>query len=152
MADVHVITVGIRDYLGERKTLQPPLYLPAATTVATINTLLGTMLPLLDAVIDGKIEDVSVQLALTLPGGLKGSAVTGKDVHNGANLTFDPADTNFAHSFYVPTWEEAGFSGQTVVNSGDYSDLFDELVADNFTDKDGNTFDAYVTGNRTRRK
>jgi len=150
MAEVNVISIGIVDYLGDRKTL--PMYLPAATTLTTINTLLGTMLPLLDAVIDGKIADASVALSLTLPGGLKADAIAGKDVHNGANVTFDPADTDYAFSVYIPTWEEAGFSGQSVLNTGAYSDLFDEIVTDNFTDRAGNTFDAFVAGNRTRRK
>lgn len=150
MAEVHVVSIGIVDYLGDRKTI--PMYLPAATTLSTINTLLGTMLPLLDAVVDGKIADAKVSLDLTLPGGLKGSAVSGHDVHNGANVTFDPADTDYAFSMYFPTWEEAGFSGQSVLNTGAYSDLFDEIVADNFTDRDGNTFDEFVAGNRTRRK
>lgn len=150
MALVNVVSVKIQDYLGDEKTI--PLKLPAATTLTTIGTILGTMLPALDATIDGKIIGATVALQLTLPGGLKGSAVAGKDVHNGANLTFDPADTNNAYSIYIPTWEEAGFAGQTVLETGVYDTLETELVSDNFTDDDGNTFDAYVTGARVRRK
>lgn len=150
MANVHVISIGVEDYLGGRKTI--PLYLPATTTVATINTLLGTMLPLLDAVIDPKISSASVQFGLTLPGGLKADAIAGKDVHNGANLTYDPADTDYAFSIYIPGWEEAGFAGQAVLETGAYDDFETELVTDNFTDRDGNGFDSFTTGNRVRRK
>lgn len=150
MALVHVVSVGVLDYLGDRKTM--PLYLPAATSLATLASVLDTSLNALDDAMDGQIVDVSVSIALDLPSGLKSSPVTGKDVHNGANLTYDPADTDYAFSIYVPTWKEAGFSGQAVVTSGVYGTAETQLVTDNWTDRDGNTFDGYVSGNRTRRK
>jgi hypothetical protein len=147
---VHVISLGVVDYLGDRKTIA--LYLPDTTTVATINTVLSTFLPALDDVIDGKIDSASVQFGLTLPGGLKGSAIVGKDVHNGANLTFDVTGSDYSHSIYVPTWEEAGFAGQSVLITGDYDTLEGEIVADNFTDRDGLGFDSFTSGLRVRRK
>lgn len=153
MAVVNTISIKIQDYVGGKgSTKNLVLYLPATTTVSTINTLLGTMLPLLDAVIDGQIMSASVDLALTLPSGLKSAPVTGQDVHNGANLTFDPNGTDFAYSFYVPTWVIAGFAGQDVTDTGIYDDFIQEIITDNFTDRDGNDFNAYSGGVRTRRK
>lgn len=150
MAEVHTVSIGVVDYLGDRKTI--PLYIPATVSIATLDTILDTTLNAIDDAIDGQIVDISVKLARPLPSGLKSSPVTGKDVHNGANLTYDPADTDFAFSIYFPTWKEAGFTGQEVVESGVYGTAEDQLVTDNWTDKDGNTFDNYVTGARVRRK
>jgi hypothetical protein len=110
------------------------------------------MLPALDDVIDGQIMEARVDLALTLPSGLKSAPVTGQDVHNGANLTYDPNSTDFAFSMYVPTWEIAGFSGQDVLNTGVYATFIAELISDNFTDRDGNDFATFSGGVRTRRK
>ena len=150
MALVHVISVGVVDYLGDRKPIT--LYIPATVSLATLDGVLDTTLNALDDAIDGQIVDVAVTLSRDLPAGLKSSPVSGKDVHNGANLTYDPADTDYAFSIYVPTWKEAGFAGQTVVTSGVYGTAETQLVTDNWTDRDGNTFDSYVAGNRTRRK
>jgi hypothetical protein len=153
MAVVNAISVKIQDYVGgEGSTKSLVLYLPATVSVSSINTLLSTLLPALDDVIDGQIMEARVNLALTLPGGLKSSPVTGQDVHNGANLTYDPNNTDYAFSIYVPTWEIAGFAGQDVLNTGDYATFIAEVISDNFTDKDGNDFNAFTGGVRVRRK
>jgi len=150
MALVHVVSVSIQDYLGDTKPLT--LYIPATVSLATLDSVLDTTLNAIDDAIDGQIVSVSVTLSRDLPAGLKASPVAGKDVHNGANLTYDPADTDYAFSIYVPTWEEAGFAGQAVLTSGVYGTAEAQIVTDNWTDRDGNTFDGFVAGNRTRRK
>lgn len=150
MALVHTVSVAILDYLGETKTI--PLYIPSTVSLATLDSILDTTLNALDDAIDGQIKSVAVTLSRDLPSGLKSSPVTGKDVHNGANLTYDPADTDFAWSVFIPTWEEAGFSGQEVLTSGVYGTFEDQLVTDNWTDRNGNTLENFVDGNRTRRK
>lgn len=150
MAEVHTVSIGVVDYLGGRKTI--PMYIPATVSIATLDSILDTTLNAIDDTIDGVIADVSVNFARPLPSGLKTSAVSGKDVHNGANLTFDPADTEFAYSIYFPTWEEAGFAGQTVLTTGVYDTLQDTLISDNWTDRAGNTLETYTTGARVRRK
>lgn len=150
MALVHVVSVAVLDYLGDSKPIT--LYIPATVSLATLDSVLDTSLNALDDAIDGQITSVSVTLSRDLPSGLKSSPVSGKDVHNGANLTYDPADTDYAFSIYVPTWKEAGFAGQVVLTSGVYGTAETQLVTDNWTDRDGNTFDGFVAGNRTRRK
>jgi hypothetical protein len=153
MAVVNAVSIKIQDYVGGKgSTKSLLLYIPATVTVSTLNTLMSTLLPALDAVIDGQIVDSRVDLALTLPGGLKSSPVTGQDVHNGATLTYDPNSTDFAYSTYVPTWEIAGFAGQDVLNTGDYATFIAEIISDNFTDRDGNDFNAFTGGIRARRK
>lgn len=151
MALVSTVSVGIVDHNGDRKTL--PLYIPATVSLATLASILDTTLNAIDDAIDGKIVDVSVSLALALPSGLKAAAVDpGQDVHNGANLTYDPANTDFAFSMYIPTWKEAGFAGSVVLETGVYGTAETQLVTDNWTDRDGNTFDAFQAGAKVRRK
>lgn len=151
MALVSTVSIGIVDHNGDRKPI--PLYIPATVTLAALATILDSTLNALDDAIDGKIDSVSVNLALALPSGLKGAAVDpGQDVHNGANLTYDPADTDFAFSIYVPTWKEAGFAGSNALETGVYGAAQAMLVTDNWTDRDGNTFDAFIKGSKVRRK
>jgi len=150
MAQVHVVSIGIEDFLGKRKTV--PLYAPAATSIATLTSILDSTLNAMDDAIDGQITDIHVSFALPLPSGLKSAPVTGNKVYEGANLTMDPADTDFAFSIYIPTWEEAGFSGDSVLTSGVYGTFEDQLVTDNWTDRDGNTFDDFTVGTRVKRK
>lgn len=153
MAIVNIVSVKIKDFIGgSGGTKTIPFKLPATTTLATINTVLGSMLPALDATIDGQIVAATVELQLTLPSGLKSAPVVGKDVHNGSLLVYDPAATNYSYAIYVPTWKEAGFSGQNVLNTGAYATFITELITDNFTDGDGNTFVTYENGSRVRRK
>lgn len=153
MAVVNAVSIKIQDYVGgKNSTKSLLLYIPATVTVSALNTLMSTLLPALDLVIDGQIIDARVDLALTMPGGLKSAPVTGQDVHNGATLTYDPNGTDFAYSTYVPTWMIAGFAGQAVLNTGDFAAFIAELISDNFTDRDGNDFNAFSGGVRARRK
>jgi hypothetical protein len=149
VAIVSVIGVRIRDYIGGEKSL--PLYILGTTSLADIQTAVNAFLADLDPVIDGKIEEAVVTIGLTLPGGLKSSPVAGKDVHNGALLSYDAANTNYRFSPYIPSWEEAGFTGDTVLTTGDYGTLEGEIAA-LFTDKDGNVLDSFISGKRVRRK
>lgn len=150
MAIVHTVSVKVVDYLGDPKTI--PLHTPSTVSLATLETVLDTTLNALDDAIDGQITEVVVSFQIDLPAGLKSSPVAGKDVHNGANLTYDPQDTNYAYSLYIPTWEEAGFAGQDVLTTGVYDTLEDILITDNWTDENGNTLLAFSGGKRTRRK
>lgn len=153
MALVNVVSIGVHDFRttkSGRKTI--PLYVDASLSLANINTLLADFLPKLDTVIDPVIQDVSVSLQLTLPGGLKTDAVFGQTVNNGANLSYDAAATDFAYGIYIPGWAEAGFAGDTVINTGDYAALIDDFVTLSITNQYGAALDAFITGLRVRRK
>lgn len=150
MALVNVISIGVKDYVGGRKTVA--LFTPATLTLANLQTLVDNLLPDLDAVIDGQITDVSVQLALTLIAGLKGAPVAGNTVREGANLTYDADNTDYAYSVYIPSWENAGFAGDTVLTTAPYGDLEDDFTTLSVSDRDGNALLSFSTGKRTFRK
>ena len=78
--------VRIRDEDGDASTMT--LKFPDSLTVGDITDYAGAFLPLLDAVINGKIEAAGVCLAVSLPGGLKAAPINNTDVQQGAQFLF----------------------------------------------------------------
>jgi len=150
MALVNVLSIGITDFTGKRKTIA--LFTPATLSVANLQTLSDNLLPDLDAVIDGQITDVSVQLALTVVSGLKAEPVEGNTVREGANLTYTVENSDYAYSAYIPSWENAGFEGNVVLTSGVYGTLEDDFTTLSVSDRDANALTAFIKGVRTFRK
>jgi hypothetical protein len=56
----------------------------------------------LDAIVGAKIDRIGVNLALTLPAGLKAAPAADVSVRAGANFSFDVADTVYKHTVHVP--------------------------------------------------
>lgn len=100
MANVNLISVRIIDDGGKVGTCVIPV--PAASTVAQMQAYVNTMLPNLDTVTGGKIDAVSVSLALELPGGLKANANVDSPINWGINFAFDAANTPYSHTIRVP--------------------------------------------------
>jgi hypothetical protein len=114
MADV-MITANILDDDGDTK--QAHVFLAGAATDADIGTFAAFWIPLLDAVIDGKIKDASVTKPLTLPGGLKAAAVALSEVQKGANFSFLNA-SRYKYGTWVPSFKPTLFSGDIVNQAG----------------------------------
>jgi len=153
MALVSVISIGIEDYTGgkkKRKTL--PLYVLATMTLAQIQTLVNDFTAELDGAIDGKIVDAGVFIALSIPGTLKADPIVGNTVHEGAGLSFDAANTAYSYGVYIPSWKNAGFSGDQVDMQAPFSTAVNEFLAVSVTDEDGNDLVSYQGGERTFRK
>jgi hypothetical protein len=149
MAIVSTIGIRIRDYVGGEKSF--PLYVPATVSLATIQSELNAFLPELDAVIDGKIELAVVTIGLTLPSGMKGAPVTGHTVREGVLNSYDAANTDFKFSPYWPSAAEAGFVGNSWLNTGIYATANGGPIVF-ASDKDGNALSSYLSGRRTFRK
>lgn len=149
MALVHTIGVGIIDYTGSKKSMT--LYCPATVSLATLQTEMNTYLPAIDAVIDGQIVDSQVTLGLTLPGGMKTSPVAGNTVREGALEAYSAAATAFRFSYYVPSWKNAGFAGNDVLNTGVYATANGAPIIF-ASDRDGNALVSFLGGRRTFRK
>jgi hypothetical protein len=150
VAVVSVISVSVQDEAGDEKST--PFYILGTTSLADIQTGVNTLLPLMDAVIDGVILRAQVTIGLTLPMGLKSAPTPdGQDVHNGALNAYSAAATAYRWSNYVPSWMRGGFTGDVVDNTGDFNTYIDEVAA-LYTDKDGNALDAFLEGKKVRRK
>jgi len=148
MAVVHSIGIIVRDFAGSVKSTT--LYMPATTSLADVQTAVSAYITALDPVIDGKPIKAEVTIQLTVPS-VKGTPVAGNTVHEGALLQYSAANTNFKFSPFVPSWENAGFTGNTVKTDGDY-DTLEGTIASLFSDKDGNALDVFVAGRRSFRK
>lgn len=153
----NILSISIQDHSGNTKSL--PLFFDDTTTLAELQAYATDFLPALDAVIDGKIVGATVELGITLPGGLKSSAVDGNTVHEGANLTYSAEGTEYAHTIYVPTWVNAGFAGDTPLTTGGYATVQGDLAGQvpestgvESTDKYGNDLSTYIRGKRAFRK
>lgn len=114
MADTNLLSVTLIGDQEDKKAVD--VFFPSASTFAQIQAFATEFLPLLDAVIGGKILEASVNLGITLPGGLKADPEAGSDVHVGGLLTFDVADTEYSHGLYVPSWKF--FTGNLVNLAG----------------------------------
>lgn len=126
MATPSILSFQIADDNGDTKTL--PIYFPLGSlTLAQISGVAALYAPVIDSVIDGKITGITVAVAIDLPSGLKGSAVSGSDKEKGALLTFDAAGTPYVSSLFVPTFKSSLFVGDNV-NTSDSN--VDALITD----------------------
>lgn len=156
MALTNLLSVQVTDADGKVKTM--PLYFASTTTLAELQGYADDMLPLLDAVIDGKITQATVTLQLTLVGGLKGSAVDGNRVREGALLRFPADNTIYKHGIFVPSWKNTGFAGDVVLQTGAYNTFQATISAGagdpviEVTDEYGNDLNAILSGERRFRK
>lgn len=155
MALVDVVSFGILDFSGNRKSF--PIYIPATATLAQANAWIAAGAPILDALIDGLIQDVSITLAGTLPGGLKTSAVAGNTVHEGALWAWDAASTNFEYGDFMPSVANANFVNDEVdFGNADVTDWIAQMISSGAgteaTDRYGNDLTAYLRGRRAFRK
>ena len=128
MANVDLITFQVQD--AASKIAQVHVYVPAGETVTDLQALVTAIAPVLDAITGAKLTEVSVRLALTLPGGLKADATAGHYVNLGANFAFDAADTEFRHTIRVPGILESMLSGDTVVMSATEVKAFTDAIED----------------------
>ncbi len=148
MALVDLLSFQIQDYVGDVKSV--PVYIPSGETVANLQTIADLLGPEIDAAIDGKVIGISVTLALAVNGTIKGSPTAGNTVHEGALLTFSATDTEDVYSVYIPSWENAGFTGNVANTGGVYTTLTDDLVQN--ANRHGDLLVAYLRGKRTFRK
>lgn len=154
MALTNLLSISLQDASVGQKAL--PIYFPDTVTLANLQTFLTSFGPLLDAVIDAKILAAQATVQLTLPGGLKSDAVVGNTVHEGALLSFNAANTIYKPSIYIPSWENAGFAGDVVLESGEYATLQAAITAGLATfqpsDKYANDITSLIGGVRKFRK
>lgn len=93
--------IRIRDEDGDKSTMT--IKFPSALTADDILDYAEDFLPLLDAVIHGKIEAAGIYVAVTLPGGLKATAGDNCDVQQGAQWLFRAG--GYPVRLRVPTWD-----------------------------------------------
>lgn len=153
---VHVVSVQVTDDGGKSATVIG-LYVPDTVTIAQLQAWLNIFLPDLDVITAGKITRAGVNLGLTLPGGLKATAVNDRPVNNGANMSFSAAGTSYRSTVWIPAIDQGLVTGQ-VLQTGDalFTDFKTDLVTGDGTvaptDKFGNDLTAFLSGDLSFRK
>jgi len=144
----NIISYGVIDYTGDKKTI--PYFIPAGGTIAGAQGLVDVTAPLIDAAIDAYISDIQMTISLAIPGGLKGAALVGNTVHEGALIDFSVTGSIYRWGTYFGSWKNTGFTGNVVNNSGAYANVITDLAQ--FVTKDDEALNAYLSGTRRFRK
>jgi hypothetical protein len=148
MPDPVALSISLQDFSGKRKSII--YFMDPTTTAAQAQTAYTATEPKLDAVIDARIVSAHVTLPIALSGSQKGTAIDGNRVREGALLRYSADSTVHPFGLYVPSWKNAGFSGDTPLNTGAYATFISDLL--NYSDDDANALVAYLSGERTFRK
>jgi hypothetical protein len=111
---VHIVSIQIEDEGGNHKSIVYPV--PDSEPLADIQTFITGVMPELDAVLGGKITQASVQMALSLPGGLKAVALADYPVRDGALMGYSVTGSIYRTSHFLPTFL------RTLINSADSVD------------------------------
>lgn len=120
MALTSYVSYAVEDYAGKNAIVR--VFVDATATLAEIQSMSDAMAAELDPITDGKIVGATVNLALTLPGGLKASAVAGSDINRGINWAFTAADTTYGHTIRTPAPPDAIVDGEAIVPNADTND------------------------------
>jgi len=148
MADPVAVSFSLQDFSGKRKTIV--YFMDPASTVADAQAAHDITAPKLDAVIDAKIIGAHVTLPLDPEGTEKSAAIDGNRVREGSLLGYSATGTTKRFGLYVPSWKNAGFTGDTVINTGAYATFISDLL--NYSDDNARAIIAYLDGVRTFRK
>lgn len=114
-----IVSISVEDADGDRASI--PIYGVFEDSTVTLSQLLAwasARVSQTDAVTDGRITAMSVQLYPALPT-VKGSAVAGSDVERGALFTFalNGLASNKSQSIEVPAFKTAYYVGDGVDNA-----------------------------------
>jgi hypothetical protein len=112
----------IQDAPGSESIVR--IHMPNNTEIATFKIFIQNTAVLIDALIKGKITNLSVGLGVDLPGGIKSAPDSSADVEEGARFIFNAANGGSAR-LRLPTFDEAKF-----VTGSDLVNLTDTDVAD----------------------
>jgi hypothetical protein len=110
---VHLISAKLVDDGNKRGTVK--VFVPATLTLAQVQAYVSAMLPNLDVVTGAKIVGAAVNLALTLPGGLKANAIADHPISWGSNWSFAVNGSNYRHTIHVPAIDQAFVDLETLL-------------------------------------
>jgi hypothetical protein len=121
------VAFTIQDGKNPPKTSTVFVNIPVVTTAANGITFAQSLAVLLDALIGGKISQISLCYSVSLPGGLKASPNVNADVEEGGKFIFKTVN-NHPTSLRLPTFLES------LILSGTKSIDLTDLGVDAFVD------------------
>jgi len=155
MAQTNLVSIQVTDDAGNVGNVL--LSFPATSSLANIQSFVDGFCAHLDAVTGAKITKASVSLALTLPAGLKASALPDTPVQWGANFAFDVADSSYRYTVRVPAIDQGLVTGGVVDTSPQFVQDFinDFVIGDGVvapSDRYANDITAFIEAASTFRK
>jgi hypothetical protein len=112
MADDALLSVKFHAALGPDKTHIIPF--ANGTTLASITSYAQAYAPIVEAVTEAQVTQLTVTLPIALPGGLKGAPGAGIRSNDGARFSFDtPGRYNFG--LWVPAFKIANLADEDVI-------------------------------------
>lgn len=120
--------ITVRDAPGSESIMR--IHVPNNTDIGNFKTFVSNAAGFIDAIIKGKITNISVGIGVDLPGGLKANADALADVEEGARFIFGAANGG-SFRMRLPTFDEAKMiSGTDLVDTTDtdVAAFVDEMV------------------------
>jgi len=112
MPVVDDISVALTDAKGASRRTH--VYAATGGTLIEIQGFVDVNIPLLDAITEAQVTDISFTRTLVIPAGLKGAPIADCDVEEGANMLFDVAATPYNHSIRIPAILQTLLTGYEV--------------------------------------
>lgn len=151
---ISLLSWQILDAGGKTKSIVMPM--AATESQADIQTFVTNHAPLLDAIIDGVITGASVQLALTLPGGLETVPAVDMLVSTGGLFGFSVTGSAYRKALYVPAVKNSLISDtKDIPNAGAAATWITDVLSGtevSITDNFENPLAAFLGGERVNRK
>jgi hypothetical protein len=94
-----------------------PWFAPATASEAQLQAGIDLLAPVLDAVNDGVIADITITKPMTLPAGLKANPNANSEVQKGALLDFSVLLTTRGFGLWVPAWLPAQFAADVPITT-----------------------------------
>lgn len=112
MALVHI---GFRIVDDDGDTSTMSVKVPQGSlTIAELTEFAEELAVLIDDCIDGAIQQITLAISVSLPGGLQASPVANSEVQRGGLLSFSATGTPYRFSIRVPAFTPSKFAGNTV--------------------------------------
>lgn len=114
MSNPDIISVTLQDEDGQSAALKMFADIASTDTIADLNTWAAAYLPKVDAITDGVIKSARAIVDLTLPGGLKSSAVSGAEIERTGLFNFSVNSSKYRQSLDVPTMANSKTVGNKI--------------------------------------
>lgn len=106
-------SISVLDADGDISTT--PINIPLGTlTITQLAGFLQGAATDLDAITEGKLVSINVNLDVDLPSGLKSAPVANSDVQESGLLTYTAANTKYVWSQIIPAFVQGKFSGKNI--------------------------------------
>jgi hypothetical protein len=151
-----LVSYQVLDADGNRAAV--PIYITYSTaTLAQLTTYAQSLEDLVDAVLDAKVEKISLTVDVALTGNEKADPVAGSNIQETALISWDADNTPYSFAIDLPGYFQDGFTGKTVdqTNAGfqawrDFLNTASNTILG--TDRYGNALLTVIRARKTFRK